>query len=281
MYTSLTLRGDDGRPGIAYLVHVTDANGEHAEVRYAAAQTALPQSAADWQFWTVDTAAIPPTDPNNPDVYPLPEGLGLWIAHARDPRNQAPVVVYYDRAAGQLRESRFDASAGKFATPVVLDGSAGNDAGWTPSVRIDPQGIAHVAYINATTDALMYVTDSAGDMPFAADTGYRIVGQTVDGLPKPEYHILDNADIVLPPGNPPMITYQDGTTQELLLAQQQPDGKWQHVSIAGATDPWPGAYGFFAEAAVRPSDVVVSTWVIDQPTDDNWVEVFTKPTLIQ
>jgi hypothetical protein len=201
-------------------------------------------------------------------------------ARAR-PAQPGAVVIDDDRAAGQLRESRFDASAGKFATPVVLDGSAGNDAGWTPSVRIDPQGIAHVAYINATTDALMYVTDSAGDMPFAADTGYRIVGQTVDGLPKPEYHILDNADIVLPPGNPPMITYQDGTTQELLLAQQQPDGKWQHVSIAGATDPWPGAYGFFAEAAVRPSDVVVSTWVIDQPTDDNWVEVFTKPTLIQ
>jgi hypothetical protein len=78
-----------------------------------------------------------------------------------------------------------------------------------------------------------------------------------------------------------MVVYQDGTTQELLLGQQQANGTWNHISIAGATDPWPGAYGFFAAAAVRPSDVVLSSWVIDQPTDDNWVEVFTKPTLIQ
>ena len=125
------------------------------------------------------------------------------------------------------------------------------------------------------------MTEGSGDKPSVIDSGYRIVGQTVDGLPKPEYHILDNADIVLPPGNPPMVVYQDGTTQELLLGQQQANGTWNHISIAGATDPWPGAYGFFASAAVRPSDVVLSSWVIDQPTDDNWVEVFTKPTLIQ
>jgi hypothetical protein len=281
MYTSISLRADDGRPGVAYLAHVTDGAGTHAEVRYASAQVAVPQSAADWQFWTVDTADLPPPDPNNPDVYPLPGGLGLWIASTRDPRDQTPVVVYYDRAAGELKIARFTAASGQFQTPKIHDGSKGNDAGWTPSVRVDGQGVAHVAYINATTDSLMYVTDAAGAKPIVADNGYRIVGQTVDGLPKPEFHILDNADIVLPAGNPPLISYQDGTTQELLLAQQQTDGTWTHVSVAGATDPWPGAYGFFAAAAVRPSDVVLSTWVIDQPTDENWVEVFTKPTLIQ
>jgi MYXO-CTERM domain-containing protein len=281
MYTSMVLRSDDGRPGVSYLAHVTDAAGEHAEVRFAEAKVALPQSAADWSFYTIDTAAIPPADPANPDVYPLPEGLGLWIAAARDPRDQTPVVVYYDRAAGQLKLARFNTSMSKFGTPVILDGSPGNDAGWTPSVRVDPQGVAHVAYINAQTDSLMYTSDASGAMPSVIDNGYRIVGQTVDGLPKPEFHILDNADLVLPPGNPPMVVYQDGTTSELLLGQQQMNGTWNHISVAGATQPWPGAYGFFASAAVRPSDVVISTWVIDQPADDNWVEVFTKPTLIQ
>jgi hypothetical protein len=56
---------------------------------------------------------------------------------------------------------------------------------------------------------------------------------------------------------------------------------WTHVTIAGATTPWPGAYGFFAAAALRATDVVVSTWVIDQPTGENWVEVFSRPTVIQ
>ena len=86
---------------------------------------------------------------------------------------------------------------------------------------------------------------------------------------------------MLPAGAGPMVVYQDATTQEMLLAQRQTDGTWVPVKVAGATDPWPGAYGFFASAAVTSTDIVMSTWVINQPEDDNWVEVFTKPTVIQ
>jgi len=160
MYTSLSLRGDDGRPGIAYLAHVADANGVHAELRYVSAHTSQPQSASDWQHWVVDTGTVPMDD-----IYPLPEGLGLWISATRDPRTQAPVVAYYDRGAGLLKLSRFDTSSGNFGAPVVLDGSqsSGIDAGWTPSVKVDAQGVAHVAYINATSDALMYTNDASSD----------------------------------------------------------------------------------------------------------------------
>jgi MYXO-CTERM domain-containing protein len=275
MYTSISLRTDDGRPGVAYLAHVADAAGEHAEVRYASAQVPVPTQASDWQMWTVDTALVPA---GADDVYPLPEGLGLWISSARDPRNQAPVVVYYDRAAGELKISRFDPTAGQFKTPVVLAGSNGVDEGWTPSVQVDMMGVAHVAYIDATDDDLRYITDAGGAQEEIVDDGYRIVGQTVDGYPKPEFHILADAAISLPPGVGPSIAYQDGTTQELLLAQKDPmTGKWNHKSIAGATDPWPGAYGFFASIAVGGTDMGVSSWVIDQPTGENWVEIFAKP----
>jgi hypothetical protein len=58
-------------------------------------------------------------------------------------------------------------------------------------------------------------------------------------------------------------------------------GNWTHSSIAGATMPWPGAYGFFASAAVSGMNIIMSTWVIDQPTDDNWVEIFTKQLNVQ
>ena len=77
----------------------------------------------------------------------------------------------------------------------------------------------------------------------------------------------------------PQVLYQDATTQELLLATRSDMG-WTHESIAGATDPWPGAYGFFASDALSPSALVMSSWVIDQPTDENWVEVFTRPIVI-
>jgi len=286
MYTSLSLRADDGRPGVAYLAHVIDAQGARAEVRFAAAQTQFPQGPGDWQTWVVDKADLPPMDPANPDVYPLPAGLGLFIDSARLP-NQAPVVVYYDRAKGDLKLAKFNVATGQFSPPVTLDGSGSVDAGWSPSIGVDASGVVSVAYVGATADDLKYVTDAPGAMPEVIDDGYRIVGQTVDGLPKPEFHFVgDDASLVLANnGTLPMVAYQDATTQELLLATKQQNGMWTHVSIAGATDPWPGAYGFFASGALAPTDIIMSTWVVNQPSDDpfnnNWVEVFTRPTQIQ
>ncbi len=281
MYTAITLRTDDGRPGVAYLAHVADqTNGQRAEVRFAAAQTAVPTTAADWMTWVVDTAPLPPIDPNNPNIYPLPEGLGLFVDVARLP-NQEPVVVYYDRSNGDLKLSKFNPQSGQFAAPVLLDGNGDIDAGWSPSVAVDAAGVVHVAYINATDDDLRYVTDAPGAQSELVDDGRRIVGTTVDGLPKPEYHFVgDDASLVLANGIP-MIAYQDATTQELLLAQKQQDGTWARNPIAGATDPWPGAYGFFAADALTTNEIIMSTWVIDQPTEENWVEVFRRPTAVQ
>ena len=105
------------------------------------------------------------------------------------------------------------------------------------------------------------------------------MGTTVDGLPKPEFHFVgDDAGLVLANGAPAVV-YQDATTQELLLATKNDQG-WQHMSIAGATQPWPGAYGFFASDALSAQSLVMSSWVIDQPTGENWVEVFSKPIII-
>ncbi len=279
MYSSITLRTDDGRPGVAYLAHVADAMGEHAEVRYAAAQVKVPAAATDWQFWTVDTAPVPTGTTN---IYPLPEGLGLFIDSARLP-NQAPVVAYYDRTSGELKMSKFDPSVGQFATPVVLEGGSGNDAGWSPTVAVSADGTVNVAYVNAEHDDLKFITDKPGAVAQIIDDGYRIVGESVDGLPKPTYDFVgDDASLVFPGGGSgPMVAYQDSTTQELLLATQAADGSWSHVSVAGATMPWPGAYGFFASDAVSGTNVMISTWVVDQPTGDNWVEVFARAIVIQ
>ncbi|MDX2087093.1 MAG: hypothetical protein SFX73_04540 [Kofleriaceae bacterium] len=284
MYTSLTLRSDNGNPGVAYLAHVHDANGSRAEVRYASAQVSMPTGPNDWQFWTVDTAPLPEEDPENPNIYPLPEGLGLFVDSARLP-DQAPVVVYYDRGNGDLKVSKFNAQTGMFGTATVLDGSNG-DAGWSPSVAVDAQGIVHVAYVSSSKDDLKYITDAPNAMPQVVDDGYRLVGTTVDGLPKPEFHFVgDDASLVLVNGTSPMIAYQDAMTQELLLAHKDGNGTWQRTSIAGATDPWPGAYGFFASSGLLETDLVMSTWVINQPStnpfDNNWVEVFSRATTIQ
>ncbi|NVB85770.1 MAG: hypothetical protein HOV81_45830 [Kofleriaceae bacterium] len=283
MYTSLTLRGDDGRPGIAYLAHIADQNGLRAEVRYVSAQSAIPTSASDWQSWIVDTAPVP----ENPDeVYPLPGGLGLFVDSARNPQNQAPVVVYYDREKGELKLSKFNVASGQFGAPVTLDGSGDIDAGWSPSVQVDDTGVVHVAYVGATGDDLMYTTDQMDAPKEIVDSGYRIVGTTVDGLPKPEFHFVgDDANLLLlPNGAGPAVVYQDSTIQEMLLATKDGEGKWAPPLTVGGNStkvPWPGGYGFFASAALSPTDIVMSTWVIDQPNDDNWVEVITRPFGLQ
>lgn len=286
MFTSLTLRSDDGRPGIAYLALVKDAQGARAEVRYAAATTAAPQSSADWQLFIVDSAPLPPDDPQNPNVYPLPDSLGLFVDSARLP-TQAPVVVYYDRVNGDLKMSKFNPQSGQFGVATILDGQMDRDAGWSPSVSIDNTGAVHLAYVSATRDDLVYMKE--GSPSEIVDDGYRIVGTTVDGLPKPEFHFVgDDASLQMIGGSVPWIIYQDATTQELLINVKQQDGSWLYTKLAGGVtvgQDWPGAYGFYASSSLRATDIVISTWVINQPADnpfeDNWVEIFIRPTTIQ
>jgi hypothetical protein len=150
-------------------------------------------------------------------------------------------------------------------------------------VAVGADDRVHVAYIGATGDDLKYVTDAAGAAPAIVDDGYRLVGTTVDGLPKPEFHFVgEDASLVMANnGTLPLVVYQDATTQELLLGTPKQDGTWERTSIAGATDPWPGAYGFFAASAVTAESMVISNWVLDQPTRQNWMEVFSRPTKIK
>ncbi|HTJ42733.1 MAG TPA: MYXO-CTERM sorting domain-containing protein [Kofleriaceae bacterium] len=274
LYNSIAVRTDDGKPGVAYMAEVSDGGGiVRAEVRYAVASSAQPASAGDWTVMVVDTITLPPIDPNKPDVYPLPEGLGLFIDATRDPATQAPVVVYYDRVNGDLKLAKVDPSSGVFTTPVVLDGSGnGVDVGWYPSVVVDAQSVVHVAYQSATKDDLLYI-NTKDNMPEVVDDGYRIVGQTPDGLPKPEFHLIGNDASLQITASGPVIAYQDSTSHELIVSVRKQSGQWQRTTIAGGDINWMGAYGFFAASVVSGTDLVISNWVVDQPNTDNWVEI--------
>jgi len=279
LYTALTLRTDDGRPGVAYMALVSQGGGVvTAEVRFAAAQSATPSSASDWLFWTVDSSVLPPVDPDTADPTPLPGGTGLFVEATRA-ADQAPVLVYYDRANGDLKMARFDATGGTFLAPQVLDG-ASDDVGWYPSVAIAEDATIHVSYESASHDDLMYV-NTADNAPTLIDDGYRIVGTTEDGLPKPEFHFVGDDSNIIIGANGPVIVYQDATTHELLLAQRDAAGVWQRRVIAGDEAEFAGGYGFFASAVRNADEAVISTWVIDQPHNDQWVEIFREAISVQ
>jgi hypothetical protein len=193
------------------------------------------------------------------------------------------VVVYYDRSRGELKMAKLDQPTGVFLPSVTLDGGGNVDAGWQPTVAVGADDRIHVAYIGLTGDDLRYVTDAPGASSAIIDDGYRLVGTTVDGLPKPEWHFVgEDATLVMAnDGTLPMVVYQDATTQELMLGTLQQNGTWMRTALAGAKDPWPGAYGFFASSMVTGRSIVISNWVINQQTRENWVEVFLRPTVIQ
>jgi hypothetical protein len=82
--------------------------------------------------------------------------------------------------------------------------------------------------------------------------------------------------------NGPTVTYQDATSHELLISQRNvAGGTWMRSTVAGAEATWAGAYGFFASCALTSTEIVISTWVIDQPNEDQWVEVFRRAFLVE
>lgn len=276
IYTALTLRKDDGRPGIAYLARVSQGGGiESAEVRYVSAQVANPTTPSDWLTFTVDTMTLPPVDPDAPDIYPLPAGIGLFVEAARD-NNNAPIIVYYDRPNGDLKLAKFNASTGQFDRPSVMAGTNA-DSGWYPSVAVDGAGVIHTAYQGADHDDVFYKNTMTNAQELV-DDGYRIVGTTPEGLPKPEYHFVGSDTQIVITGNGPLVVYQDSTSHELLVADKSGAmGAWRPSTIAGNEMDWKGAYGFYASAALGVNDVTLSTWVLNQQLNDSWVEIFRIP----
>jgi MYXO-CTERM domain-containing protein len=276
-YSSVTVRADDGRPGIAYFAQIADGAGTvRTELRFAAAQTAQPSGQADWSKWIVDSVTVPV--PMEGDIFIIPEGIGLFTTSARMP-DGSPVVVYYDRINGDLKMSQFDPVAGTFGAPVVLDGTS-SDVGWYPSVAVDGAGVVHVSYLSATSDDLMY-TNTQSAAPEVVDSGYRLDGTTEDGLPKPVFHLVGDDSAVVLTTQGPVIAYQDATTHELLLSHKNASGNWEFVTIAGDEDPFVGGYGFYASATYDGQDVVMSSWVIDQPAFETWVEIFRYTMVVE
>ncbi|MBK9035669.1 MAG: hypothetical protein IPL61_31205 [Myxococcales bacterium] len=273
LYTAITV-GDDGIPGIAYYAKTSQGgNIVSAEGRYAKASTPNPASAGDWDTMTIDSMTLPPTDPAMPDPYPLPAGIGLFVESARDAAGN-PVVAYYDRENGDLKVATWAGSG--FAAPTVMAGAAA-DSGWYPSVAVDGAGTVHVAYQGADHDDVFY-KNSMTNTQELVDDGYRIVGTTPDGLPKPEYHFVGADTQIVLTGNGPMVVYQDATSHELLVADKSGAmGGWRPAALAGNEQTWVGAYGFYASAALGSNSVTISTWVIDQQNADNWVELFNIP----
>jgi hypothetical protein len=268
-WSSLTLDAD-GRPAIAYFATVGEPGTGRSELRLARAATTAPGAAGDWAIHVADEAPLPAGEPGA-----LPMGVGLFASSARMPSGE-PVVAYYDRLAGDLRIAMFDDGLDGFGPPFVVDGDDGSDVGLHPSVAVDDEGTISVSYVDAVGHDLLFFTLIPDAVPEVIDDGYRIDGETSDGLPLPVYHFVGDDSSLTTTGALTAVAYQDATSHELLYAVKS-GVEWTWTSIAGAT---PGAaYGFFASSAIDGDDILLSTYVLDQPNSDSWVEVFRVPAV--
>lgn len=263
-----------GVPTVAYFVHLAEASERRTEVRVAQASTATPSSAADWTISVVEAAPLAGDGSDN--LLTVPEGNGLFINMAVRSDGQ-PALVYYDRAKGDLKLAEPDGAGG--FTITVLDG-VDTDVGWYPGLALDSSDVAHVSYVSADNDDLLYINSEALT-PETVDSGYRIVGETDDGLPKPEFHFVGDDSAVVLSGIGPLVVYQDATTHELMYAAKNGSGNWVFEPIAGNEETWAGGYGFYASGALQGENIVMSTWVVDQPGNQVWVEIFSRQVAVE
>jgi len=263
-YSSITL-GANGNPAIAYFVQIGSGGDVSTEVRYAQATVAQPRGPTDWIIETVDSGVVEGVSPGGLSI---PEGLGLFINSLR--RGDGTIAIaYYDRTNGTLKL----ATEGEEGWNLdVLDGGEGLDVGWYPSLAEESDGTLHLAYVDAINNDLLYI-NTTDLTPELVDDGYRLVGSNSNGIPKPEFQFVgDDSAVVLTPAGP-VIAYQNATTHELLVAQRDGDF-WAWDSVAGGGEAFTGGFGFYARAESDGDQVVMSTWVVDQPNFDSWVQIF-------
>ena len=288
-WASLTF-AKDGSPGIAYYAEVAKgASGmRESQLRFAQAKRPNPQAPSDWFLTTILSVPMPVLDPMAPPPA-IPDGVALFIASARK-GNGSPVITYYDNSPagpklgpqGNLMYVEYDPAVKKFNTPMVLDGagmdgSDTGDVGQYPSIVMGSDDTAHISYVDATHDNLLYVNTKT-KTPEVVDDGYRPKDEmTLDGLPAPVYHLVGDSSSIQLSGESVLIAYQDSTVEQLRFAARDPmKGTWALSIVAGHATPFKGSYGFYAQNRVQGSQAVLSSYAINQHLDSPsfYVEVF-------
>jgi hypothetical protein len=285
-WTSLSLDGN-GVPGIAYSALLLSQG--QGQIRWAQANGPDPQAPSDWTITVIDSrplgqqvsapdGGVPPDLGMTGDPL-LPESIAIMASAARK-ADGTPALAYYDRGRGNLRYAEL--TGGKW-TATILDGEAGTgadtgDVGQYPSLAFDDTGVAHISYVDATHDNLLYV-NSKTKTPEVADDGYRPMDeQTLDPTPiaSPVYHLVGDSSSIQVVSGLVVIAYQDSTTEQLRYATRGQDGKWVTKDVAGHSNPFRGAYGFYANLRILNHQGIISSYAINQQLDNPsyYVEVF-------
>jgi MYXO-CTERM domain-containing protein len=151
----------------------------------------------------------------DPGAYDLPGGVGLFASHLLLPDGR-PVVVYYDRARGDLVLAEMNSGWQLHA----VDAGAGEDTGFWADALVDESGTVQIAYQDAIGDRVLYTTWSDGTAGAIelVDDGVR-AGETRT------HPVGASATIFIDAGGTLAIAYQDGATSDAVIARRD-SGSW-------------------------------------------------------
>lgn len=194
--------------------------------------------------------------------------------------NTGLALVWYDRVRRTLRGSAFDSTAGTWRAPFAIDGFdavGSGDAGYNADLFV--AGNWYVAYVDGVSEELRLAVIDGSTLGNASPT---ITRETVDDGVRgtsPPHIVGADADVVVLGSGEVRVVYQDGTTQEALLAVR-PAGSSTWTLQGGDGDPpldSADSTGFWTCQSLSENTSQIATWWFNTTMGTNGTRVFSIP----
>ena len=252
-----------GRPHVIYRAQyqAEDEGGAVTEVRLISAGDAAPTARAAWGTPRSLDRVIPTASLMS---LGYPEGTGLFNNLVRTQNGLA--AAWYDRSGGQMMFASSEGS--EWMQPQVVAGwsheSLRGDYGANVNLAIGPEGNTHFCYQDGATDSLRYLSPDL-DRDEWVDDGVRL---GVGGREHALHVVGEDCRITFDARGRALITYQDATGHELLVARRDAGGNWLRLTVRGPQlNESRSASGFYARGIVIQSEVMISHYVYDHQVE--------------
>lgn len=265
------------RPVIIYrALESNEGGGVHpkSSVRVLSASRALPRTSNDWGQPNV-LHEIVPDDALMSLGYP--EGTGLFNSITKTPTGLA--AAWYDRSEGNLMMA---SSEGDQFNPAEIVAGWGHesrrgDFGANANLIADEGGALHYCYQDGATDSLRYLSPDL-ERDEWVDDGVRLA---VGGRERSLHVVGEDCMLSFDERGRVLITYQDATGHELIVARRDASGSWLRVTVRGPNQGESQAScGFYARGISVGDDLLLSHYVYENQLDPprEYLEVLKVPS---
>lgn len=265
------------RPVIIYRgqrFDATDEEGLSTSTRLLRASESLPGSSSAWGSPKILHEVTPPAALMS---LGYPEGTGLFNSLTVTPAGIA--AAWYDRSGGNLLQAL--TVDDNFSEAEIIAGwgheTRTGDFGANVDVAVDESGALHYCFQDGATDSLRYLSPSL-DRDEWVDDGIRV------GVDEREHslHVVgEDCDITFDERGRVMISYQDSTGHELLLARRDASGSWLKVTVRGPDlGESQASCGFYARSVSLGNEVLLSHYVYENQLSPprQYLEVLKVPS---